>query len=165
MIQQQRHPWARPGAVLGVAALVTSGLVTLSFIVQPPSASEGDTLLGSLAWGRSLVFSIGIVGFVVGLAWFTNADDAPAQPQTPIMPKPRTLGADDVYMVVAFGTSVEDSRAIDEASDAAAAIGLVQTWQSMRPAERIVVYGPDGRILAYRRPARPTARTRRRRAA
>lgn len=155
-IEQQSRPFlggALPSVAVTIATLLLM-VVALSIMLPVASSPSQDGLRraaglmrGALFIGGVALYALGAVSFLrhgeVGVAG-AGAGEAPAAPHRP-----------PGYTVVALGGAPDDTRAIADAADAAAAVLLMHGWRVTHPDERIIIFAPDGEPLAFRRPARP----------
>lgn len=157
MLNRQRQR----AAVLPLPALVGIGavllLLALSVVLQPPRAGGAGALELALAWGQAILFSAGSLAFLLALVVPSRAGVRARQ--TWLLPAAAPTSRVDVpFTLVALGVTAEDTRGIQDAADPEQAVVLLWQWSEEHPDERLVIFGPDGAVLAFRRPSRATAK-------
>lgn len=151
-IQRIRPVVAPSLAILATLALLA--LLALSLAVQPPHVAGADRAERVLGWARASLFTAGALAFLVGLIVSARAGSSSAEERTPVVHLPAQHPLPVAFTLVALGGSPEDTRAIADAPDGAAAIRILWEWSEAYPAEHVVIFNAEGEPIAFRRPAR-----------
>jgi hypothetical protein len=142
-----------PGGALLLAGAVLL-VVLISVLLQPPRAADSTDFDRMISWGRVLLFTLGALAFVVGLA---TVDYRPRRRESgPLVETRPPRLVERPYTVVTLGRGIVDPRAITDAPTAAAALRVLRRWRMAYPDEHIVIFAPDGTPAAYS--LRPSAR-------
>jgi hypothetical protein len=149
-------PVLSPYAVTAAAVTV---VLAFALLLQPPRPERVEHVQQVLAWARAGLFSAGVLAFVLAALLMLR----PALPERAVPPEAETAEAADQpgaepltprrlhFTVVALGRRADDTRAISDAHSAAEAIAIMSRWSDAHPDERIAIFRPDGKLLAFRR--------------